>query len=93
MEDDSEIDEGHVFRHHDHVEEATPEEIEALDLDDDGKVSLVEMGRAKIGIVDAKMEELAERGGVTGRLAEAAHKVLDALDNDESGGSGTPTAP
>ena len=93
MEDDSEIDEGHVFRHHDHVEEATPEEIEALDLDDDGKVSLVEMGRAKIGIVDAKMEELAERGGVTGRLAEAAHKVLDALDNDDSGRSGNPSAP
>ena len=84
MADESEFDEGHVFRHHDHVEEAAPEEIEALDLDDDGKVSLVEMGRAKLGIVDAKMEELAERGGVTGKLAEAAHKVLDAIDNDES---------
>jgi len=91
MADESEIDEGHVFRHHDHVEEATPEEIEALDLDDDGKVSLVEMGRAKIGIVDAKMEELAERGGVTGKLAEAAHRVLDAIDNDESGNEDSPT--
>lgn len=85
MADESEIDEGHVFRHHDHVEEATPEEIEALDLDDDGKVSLVEMGRAKVGIVDARMEELAERGGVTGKLAGVAHKVLDAIDNDDSG--------
>ena len=85
MADESEIDEGHVFRHHDHFEEAPPEEIEALDLDDDGKVSLVEMGRAKIGIVDAKMEELATRGGMTGKLAEAAPRVLDAIDNDESG--------
>lgn len=84
MADESEFDEGHVFRHHDEIEEAAPEEIEALDLDDDGKVSLVEMGRAKIGIVDAKMEELAGRGGVTGKLAEAAHKVLDAIDNDGS---------
>lgn len=89
MADESEFDEGHVFRHHDHVEEAVPEEIEALDLDDDGKVSLVEMGRAKIGIVDAKMEELAGRGGVTGKLAEAAHKVLDAIDNDEPRADGS----
>ena len=90
MADESEFDEGHVFRHHDHVEEAAPEEIEALDLDDDGKVSLVEMGRAKLGIVDAKMEELARRGGVTGKLGEAAHKLLDAIDNDESRTDGPP---
>ena len=90
MADESEFDEGHVFRHHDHVEEAAPEEIEALDLDDDGKVSLVEMGRAKIGIVDAKMEELAERGGVAGKLAGAAHKLLDAIDNDESNTNSPP---
>jgi len=81
--DDSEIEEGHVFRHHDDVETATPEEIEAYDLDDDGKISLVEMGRAKLGIVDARMEEIAEHEGVTGKLAETAHKVLDALDNDD----------
>jgi hypothetical protein len=86
MADESEIEQGHVFRHHDEIEEPPPEEVEALDLDDDGKVSLVEMGRARIGIVDAKMEELAEQGGITGKLAVAAHKVLDAIDNDESSG-------
>lgn len=84
MADESEIEQGHVFRHHDEAPEAPPEEVEALDLDDDGKVSLVEMGRARIGIVDAKMEELAEQGGITGKLAGAAHKVLDALDNDDA---------
>jgi hypothetical protein len=83
MDDESEMEQGHVFRHHDDPVEASPEEVEALDLDDDGKVSLVEMGRARIGIVDAKMEELAEHGGITGKLAEAAHKVLDAIDNDD----------
>jgi hypothetical protein len=84
MADESEIEQGHVFRHHDDVEkQASPEEVEALDLDADGKVSLLEMGRARIGIVDAKMEELAEHGGITGKLAEAAHKVLDAIDNDD----------
>jgi hypothetical protein len=41
------------------------------------------MGRAKIGIVDARMEEIAEQDGLTGKLAETAHKVLDALDNDD----------
>ena len=35
------------------VETATPEEVDAYDLDDDGKISLAEMGRAQIGIVDA----------------------------------------
>ena len=81
--DDSEIEEGHVFRHHDDVETASPEEIDAYDLDADGKISLVEMGRAQIGILDARMAEIAEHDGITGKLAETAHKVLDALDNDE----------
>ena len=84
MPDDSEVEEGHVFRHHDEVETATPEEVDAYDLDDDGKISLTEMGRAKIGIVDARLEQIAERDGVTGKLAEAAHKVLDAIDNDDT---------
>ena len=81
--DDSEIEEGHVFRHHDDVETASPEEIDAYDLDADGKISLVEMGRAQIGIVDARMEQIAEHDGITGKLAETVHKVLDAIDNDD----------
>ena len=58
-------------------------QVDAYDLDEDGKISLVEMERARLGLVDARMEELAEDGGVKGKLAEAAHKVLDKLDNDE----------
>ena len=82
--DDSDIEQGHVFRHHDEVETASPEEVDAYDLDADGKISLTEMGRAQIGIVDARLEQIAEQEGITGKIAEAAHKVLDALDNDET---------
>jgi hypothetical protein len=65
-------------------DDATPEEIEleTFDLDGDGKVSMIEAERARLGLVDARLEEIAEEGGVKGALAEAAHKVLDKLDND-----------
>jgi hypothetical protein len=56
--------------------------LDAYDLDEDGKISLIESERARLGLVDARLEELAEEPGVKGRLAEAAHKVLDKLDND-----------
>ncbi len=66
----------------DHAE--TPEELdlETYDLDGDGKISAVEAERARLGLVDARLEEIAEEGGVKGAVAEAAHKVLDKLDND-----------
>lgn len=54
----------------------------AYDLDGDGKVSVVEDARATLGVIDARLEELAEKPGVRGKLAEAAHEVLDKLDND-----------
>ena len=57
-------------------------ELEAYDLDGDGKISVVEAERARLGLVDARLEEIAEEGGVKGSLAEAAHKILDKLDND-----------
>lgn len=64
----------------------TPEEqeilLDAYDLDGDGKVSIVEDARATLGIVDAKLEEIAEEGGVRGKLADAARKVVDKIDND-----------
>ncbi|WP_117000628.1 hypothetical protein [Desertimonas flava] len=65
----------------------TPDEKEALldayDLDEDGKVSLVEEARSALGVVDARLEEFAEEHeGVVGKLADAAHKVVDKLDND-----------
>ena len=63
-------------------ESATPEQLEAYDLDEDGKISIVENERARLGIVDARLEELAEQDGVTGAVAEAAHKIVDRLDND-----------
>jgi hypothetical protein len=59
--------------------------LDAYDLDDDGKVSLVEAARAQLGVVDARLEEAAEHGGITGRLADAAHHVIDRLDNDDEG--------
>jgi hypothetical protein len=56
--------------------------LDAYDLDEDGKISVIESERARLGLVDARMEELAEEPGIKGKLAEAAHKVLDKLDND-----------
>ena len=67
------------------AEEPTPEELdlETYDLDGDGKISVIEAERARLGLVDARLEEIAEEGGVKGSIAEAAHKVLDKLDNDD----------
>lgn len=57
-------------------------ELAAFDLDQDGKISLVEEERARLGVVDARLEAIAEEGGVIGKLADAAHRVVDKLDND-----------
>ena len=66
----------------------TPEEqeaaVEAQDLNDDGKVSIVEELRSEIGVVDARLEAIAEEGGVKGKLAKAAHEIVDKLDNDDT---------
>jgi hypothetical protein len=59
--------------------------LDAYDLDDDGKVSLVEGARAQLGVVDARLEELGEHGGVVGKIAEVAHHLVDKLDNDDQG--------
>ncbi|MEY2552868.1 MAG: hypothetical protein QOC57_728 [Ilumatobacteraceae bacterium] len=66
-------------------DEPTSEELdlETYDLDGDGKISVVEAERARLGLVDARLEEIAEEGGVKGSIAEAAHKVLDKFDNDD----------
>ncbi|MCY7299399.1 MAG: hypothetical protein LH616_09345 [Ilumatobacteraceae bacterium] len=62
----------------------TDEELDlvSFDLNDDGKISLLEGARQEIGLVDARLEEIATEGGVKGKLADAAHHVLDKLDND-----------
>ena len=58
-------------------------DLETYDLDGDGKISAIEAERARLGLVDARLEEIAQDGGVKGAIAEAAHKVLDKLDNDD----------
>ncbi len=65
-------------------ETVTDAQVEAYDLDGDGKISLIENERARLGIVDARLEQVAEHGGVTGALADAAHRVLDRFDNDDN---------
>jgi hypothetical protein len=69
-----------------HTTDPTPEEqaaaVEAEDLNDDGKVSIIEEVRSEIGVVDAYLEEIAEEGGIKGKLAKAAHEIVDKIDND-----------
>ena len=57
--------------------------LDAYDLDADGKVSVVEGARAQLGVVDARLEQLEEHEGLVGRLAGAAHRLVDRLDNDD----------
>lgn len=56
--------------------------LEAYDLDGDGHVSAVEDARAKLGVIDAQLEAAAEEGGVKGKIAGAAHRIVDRIDND-----------
>ncbi|MFM2070025.1 MAG: hypothetical protein RLZZ623_288 [Actinomycetota bacterium] len=69
------------------TDDPTPPEPDELDLatydlDDDGEISIVEAERARLGLVDARLEEIAHEGGVKGSLAGALHKLVDKLDND-----------
>ncbi|MDO8361905.1 MAG: hypothetical protein Q7V88_03340 [Actinomycetota bacterium] len=57
-------------------------DLETYDLNHDGKISPLEGMRAEIGLVDARLEEIAEQPGIKGKLADAAHHLLDKLDND-----------
>lgn len=64
-----------------------PETDEALDLvsydlNEDGKISPLEGARFELGIADARLEEIAQEGGVKGKIADVAHHLLDKLDND-----------
>jgi hypothetical protein len=64
-------------------EHPTDEQLEVYDLDGDGKISLIENERARLGIIDARLEQIAEAGGVKGFVADAAHHLVDRLDNDD----------
>lgn len=56
--------------------------LAAYDLDGDGKISPIEEARAALGVADARLEQVAEEGGIKGKIADAAHHVVDKLDND-----------
>jgi hypothetical protein len=56
--------------------------IGAYDLDGDGKISPIEDARAQLGVIDAELEQAAEEGGIKGKIAEAAHHIVDKFDND-----------
>ncbi|MGA9277827.1 hypothetical protein [Ilumatobacter sp.] len=57
-------------------------QLGAFDLDGDGKVSPVEDARATLGLIDARLEQVAEEGGTIGKIADVAHHVVDRMDND-----------
>lgn len=61
---------------------AADTDLETYDLDGDGEISVLEAERARLGLVDARLEEIAEHGGITGAIADVVHKVVDKLDND-----------
>ena len=56
--------------------------VGAYDLDGDGEVSAVEDVRAVLGLDDARLEQIAAEGGAKGKIADAAHHLVDKLDND-----------
>jgi hypothetical protein len=62
--------------------EAETSRLGAYDLDGDGKISMVEDARARLGVIDADLEHAAQEGGIKGKIAEAAHHIVDKLDND-----------
>ncbi len=77
----------HTPAHDGGATDETDETDEALDLvsydlNNDGKISPLEGARAELGLVDARLEELAAEPGIKGRLADAAHHIIDKLDND-----------
>ena len=57
-------------------------ELDAFDADNDGHIGVIDSERARLGILDAELEQAAQEGGVKGKLADIAHKVVDKLDND-----------
>ncbi len=88
MNDEQERDDGHEAGEAAAAPEASSGSdedfvlLEAYDLDGDGEVSPIEEVRGDLGIVDARLEQIAEEGGVKGAIADAVHKVVDKLDND-----------
>jgi len=57
-------------------------ELEAFDLDHDGHIGVLDAERARLGVLDAELEQASHEGGIKGKLADIAHKIVDKLDND-----------
>ena len=68
------------------TDDLTPEELEleTFDVDGDGKIGVIDAERARLGLIDARLEQIAEEGGLAGTLAGAAHNIVDRLDNDDA---------
>ena len=67
------------------------DELEAFDLDHDGEISVLEEERARLGVVDARLEAIAEEGGVKGKIADVAHKwSTSSTTTDDPHGFGPP---
>lgn len=56
--------------------------LDAYDVNHDGHISPLEDVEALLGVVDARLEQIAEEPGLKGKIADAAHKIVDHLDND-----------
>lgn len=56
--------------------------LDAYDVNHDGHISPIEDVQALLGVADARLAEIAEEPGLKGKIADAAHKVVDRLDND-----------
>jgi hypothetical protein len=76
------VDAAEVLDAGDAAAAADDAELDAYDLDEDGRVSLTENVRGELGMLDARAAEVAEEEGLKGKLGKAAHRLLDKLDND-----------
>ena len=59
--------------------EAATDALDAAGHHDLGIVAGIETA---LGVADARLEQVAEEGGLKGKIAEAAHHLVDKLDND-----------
>ena len=83
MTEQRDADEPEIPTEGDAADNAAEEaELDAYDLDEDGRVSLTENVRGELGMLDARAAEIAEEEGLKGKLGKAAHRLLDKLDND-----------
>ena len=62
----------------------SPEDLETYDLNDDGKISLLEVVRERLGSIDAGLEKRSLEPGLRGKIAGVAHRIVDKTDNDDS---------